>query len=124
MLRTAAGAELSCAIPPEFGGELGKQSPEYLLTEALAACFVLTFRAIAAASGAPWLELGCDVAGVLDREDRKLRFTGFTIKARLVVQDQAVTERARLLLEKAEQNCLVSRSLSCPVRLESEVAVR
>ena len=120
-LGTAGVAELARAPPPEFGGPEGHWSPESLLTAAVADCFVLSFRAVARASRLDWSWLDCSVTGVLDRVDRRLRFTHFVVEAQLAIADADAEERARRLLAKAEENCLVSASLAAPVELRAEI---
>jgi len=122
-LETEEGLRVDCFAPRQFGGEAGEQSPEYLLTEAVAGCFVLTFRAIAQASRLAWQSLSCTAVGQLDKVDGKLKFTGFSVDARLQISDIAIEQRARALLAKAEQNCLITASLNCPVVLEASVEV-
>ena len=112
---------LQSASPAEFGGPGDRWSPETLLVAAVADCFVLTFRAIAAMSRFPWSSLTCEVAGTLDRVERVTRFTELTIHARLQIADGVDEAKARRLLEKAEQSCLISNSLKATVRLEAEV---
>lgn len=107
--------------PIEFGGPGDKWSPETLLTAALIDCFVLSFRAVAAASRYEWLRLDCKVEGKLDRVERVSQFTEFTVHATLVVPPGADQERARKLLEKAEQVCLISSSLKASKHLEPTV---
>lgn len=114
---------LASLPPPQFGGPEGYWSPESLLTAAVADCFVLSFRAVARASKLDWSSLECDVTGVLDRVDRRMCFTGFSIRARLAIPDADRRERAAKLLEKAEANCLVSASLSAPVDLHCDVRI-
>ncbi|MCK9503338.1 MAG: OsmC family protein [Porticoccaceae bacterium] len=122
-LLTEEGAELACAAPVTFGGEPGGQSPEYLIAEAVAGCFILTFRAIAAASKLSWQSLDCEVVGTLDKVERKLRFSGFTVAAVLTITVPDDKEKALSLLTKAEQNCLISNSLSCPVHLQGRIEI-
>ena len=109
------------AYLPEFGGNGKEWSPETLLCAAIADCFVLTFRGIARASKLTFADVACDVAGKLDRVDGQLRFTGFTLRARLAVPPDTDEARARALLEKAERGCLISRSLAAPTTLAAEV---
>ena len=109
------------APPPEFDGPGGRWSPELLLVAAVADCFTLTFRAIAQASRLDWSGLRCEVEGTLEREGHVTRFTGFVVRASLDVPSGADPERARKLLVKAEEGCLVTNSLSAAVRLETEV---
>lgn len=120
---SAAGlATIASDAPVEFGGPGDKWSPETLLTAALVDCFVLSFRAVATASKYAWTTLEADAEGTLDRVERVTQFTRFTIRARLRVPAGADLERARRLLEKSEQVCLVSASLKSEKHLEIDVA--
>jgi organic hydroperoxide reductase OsmC/OhrA len=42
----------------------------------------------------------------------------------LTIEREEDRERAVRLLEKAERSCLVSRSIKCPVVMETEVRIR
>ena len=112
---------IESAPPKEFDGPGNQWSPEGLLTAAVADCFVLGFRAIAAASKYPWTSLDARTEGTLDRVDGKMRFTRFDTHARLIVPPGADAERAKKLLEKAEAACLVANSLSSERHLTVEV---
>ncbi|HEX7060862.1 MAG TPA: OsmC family protein [Woeseiaceae bacterium] len=109
------------ASPAEFGGPGDHWSPETLLVAAIADCFVLSFKAVARASKFAWTSLSCEVEGVLDREDRRMQFISYRVHAVLEVPAGADEARARRLLEKAEENCLITNSLKAPVALEAEV---
>jgi organic hydroperoxide reductase OsmC/OhrA len=121
-LATPNVAPLESAAPAEFGGPGTSWSPETLLVGAVAACLILTFRAVARASGIAWRSLGCDVEGRLERQAGVLRFTEFVVRARLTVEPGTSEEKARGALEKAEKSCLVSNSLAAARRLEAQVA--
>ena len=114
---------ISSAPPAEFGGPGDLWSPETLLIAAVADCFVLTFRAIARASKLDWISLQCDAAGTLDRVDKVTRFT--EIKLRVVLEAPPATDEkmAMRLLEKAEQNCLITNSMTSECHLEATVQV-
>jgi organic hydroperoxide reductase OsmC/OhrA len=114
---------LETAPPKEFGGPGNQWSPEHLFTGAVADCFVLNFRAIATASKVEWLKLDVRTEGTLDRVEGKLRFTQFTTHAKLQVPAGADPERARRLLERAEQTCPVANTLNADRHLEAEVVV-
>jgi organic hydroperoxide reductase OsmC/OhrA len=105
------------ASPPEFDGPGDRWSPETLLVAAIGDCLILTFRAVAGASHLVWTSLDCDVTGTLDRLERTARFVAFEIRARLQVPAGTDPDRAKRVLEKAEQNCLISNSLSGAIRL-------
>ena len=112
---------LISAAPAEFGGPGDRWSPESLCVGAVADCFVLTFRAIARASKLPWTSLRCNAEGTLDRIERVTQFTSFLLRATLQVPPGTDEARARQLLERAEQTCLISQSLKGTFHLEAKV---
>ena len=116
-------ASLVVNAPAEFDGPGDRWSPETLLVGAVASCVILTFRAVAKASSLPWIALTCEVTGTLERVDRVTRFTSFLVRARLQVPDGIDVARAERLLAKADEACLVSRSLAAPIRFEPAVEV-
>ncbi len=120
---SAEGVRIIESAPPkEFDGPGNQWSPEGLLTAAVADCFVLSFRAIAAASKYPWVSLEARTEGTLDRIDGKMRFTRFDTHAKLHVAEGADIDRGKKLLEKAEVTCLVANSLTSERHLTVDVA--
>jgi organic hydroperoxide reductase OsmC/OhrA len=113
--------QITSAPPVEFDGPGDQWSPESLLCAALADCFLLTFRAIARASKFEWLELSCQVEGVLERAEGTVHFTQFTTHAALRVVAGADVARAKSLLEKAENGCLIANSVRGVRHLVAEV---
>jgi organic hydroperoxide reductase OsmC/OhrA len=109
--------------PSQFGGSGKQWSPETLLTAAVADCFVLSFRAVAAASKLAWLTLDVSATGTLGKVERSMRFTQMDVKATLRVPAASDPARAQRLLERAEQVCLIGNSLVCPRHLEAHVEV-
>jgi peroxiredoxin-like protein len=114
--------DLAAAAPVEFDGPGDAWSPEQLLLAAVETCFLLTFRAIAQASRLEFTSLGVEAEGFVDRADGGLRFTEIVLRPRVACPAGVDQTRVRRALEKAEKACLVSASLSTPVRLEPEVA--
>jgi organic hydroperoxide reductase OsmC/OhrA len=112
---------IESAPPKEFDGPGTQWSPESLLTAAVADCFVLNFRAIAAASRFKWSRLETSTRGTLERLEGKMRFTRFDTQARLEVAPGVDEALAKRLLEKAEATCLVANSLSSERHLDAEV---
>jgi peroxiredoxin-like protein len=112
---------IESAPPTEFGGPGTQWAPEHLLTAAVADCFILTFRAIAAASRLQWSRLEASTRGTLERTEGRMRFTRFDTHARLEVAAGVDEALAKRLLEKAESSCLISNSLSAERHLEAEV---
>jgi len=109
---------LPSAPPAEFGGPGDKWSPETLLVASVADCFILSFRAIARASKFSWTSLKCEVEGILERNEGVTKFTKFKVRATLSMPQDAKEERANRLLEKAEESCLITNSLTGATHLE------
>ncbi len=115
--------QLVSAPPAEFGGPGDQWSPEHLLAAAVADCFVLTFRAIARASKLEWTRLEASAECVLDRVDRVTRFTAVTVRATLTVPAGTDAEKARRLLHKSEDGCLITSSMTAETHLEADIIV-
>ena len=116
-------APIDTASPPQFDGPEGVWSPETLLCASVVDCFILTFRGVARAARFEWLELECRVEGILDRIERVSQFTKFTTYARLFIPLGGDEAKARELLTRAEQGCLVANSLRGTRELEAEIVV-
>jgi peroxiredoxin-like protein len=113
--------DLRAAAPADYDGPGDAWSPEHLLLGAVQACFLLTLRAIARASKVDFHSLELDASGTVDRQNGITRFTEIVLRPRLKVPAGADRERALHILEKSEKHCLVSASLSTPIRLEPEI---
>jgi organic hydroperoxide reductase OsmC/OhrA len=112
---------LTTVTPPEFDGPGGLWSPETLLVAAVADCFVLTFRGIARSSKMPWLSVSVTCTGTLERPDRVTQFTRFDIRASVVLPPDVSEEQARRILTRAEETCLITRSLKGETHLLIDV---
>jgi organic hydroperoxide reductase OsmC/OhrA len=112
---------LPTAAPPEFDGPGGEWSPETLLVAAVADCYLLTFRGIAKASRMPWVTLSVTCQGTLERPDRVTQFTRFDLRVTLVLPPGVKEDRARRILARAEETCLITRSLKGETHLEIQI---
>jgi peroxiredoxin-like protein len=115
--------ELRTAPPADFDGPGDAWSPEQLLLAAVESCFLFTFQAIARASKLLFTSLEVAGEGIVDRKDGVIRFSGIVLRPTLRLAAANDRERAMRILEKSEQACLVSASLSTPVRLEPEIVI-
>lgn len=112
---------IETAAPRQFDGPGGVWSPETLLCASLADCFILTFRGVARAARFGWQRLECRVEGVLERVGQVSQFTRFTTFARLTVASGTDAAKARELLERAEQGCLIANSVRGSRSLDAQV---
>ncbi len=111
---------LEVAIPPEFGGHEGIWSPESMLVSSVASCIMTTFIAIAEASKFSFSAYESTAKGLLERTDSGYRFTSIEVAVELTVGSGDETKAERLL-EKAEQNCFISKSVNAEVTLKPTV---
>lgn len=112
---------ITFSAPVEFKGESGHWTPEHFLVAAVVSCFVVTFAAMAQSSKLNFLSLEVSVEGKLRKVDGRLGFAGVVIRPTLVIGASEDHERGNRLLAKAEQGCLIARSLTCPVTIEARV---
>jgi peroxiredoxin-like protein len=113
--------DLSCAAPTDFDGPGDAWSPEHMLLSSVSACFLLTLRTVAKLSKFQFKGLEMAAEGTLDRKDGAMRFTDILLRPRLTVASGTDRAQALRMMEKAEKACLISASLSTPVRLQAEV---
>lgn len=115
----AAGPRAPIAVgsPPQFGGSETVWSPEELLVGATVLCLQTTFEAYARKYQLPPVHWRAAGTGILDKAKGGPLFSRIEIRVDLDVPAGAA-DQARQLLETAEKNCIISRSLNAPVTLE------
>jgi organic hydroperoxide reductase OsmC/OhrA len=110
------------ATPPEFpGGHAGVWSPEHLFVASAEACLMTTFLAIAENSKLAFTSYSSTAAGKLEKTAEGFMITEIALKARVEIKDPAAADRAKRIVEKAEQACLISKSMKTRILLEVEV---
>ena len=119
--RVDGAPDLRSAPPLDFDGPGDAWSPEHLLLAAVQTCFLFTLRVVAQASRVEFVALDVAAEGVVERRDGALRFTEIVLRPHLTVRSGVDRDRAMRALEKSEKACLVSASLSTPIRLEPEI---
>jgi organic hydroperoxide reductase OsmC/OhrA len=121
---SSAGIPLLQSAPPlDFDGPGDAWSPEHLFLAAVETCFLFTLRSVARASKLDFVSLELSGEGKVERKDSVTRFTEIVLRPRLRVARGADKERALRILEKSEKACLVSASLSTPIKLEPVVQI-
>lgn len=113
---------LEFASPPEFGGPERTWSPEHLFVASVAGCLMTTFRAIAANSGIEVLEYTDNSTGHLQKgDDRRYSIDRITLRPTVVISADSNLDKAYRILEKAEEACLIGRSIVSERVLEAKV---
>lgn len=116
--------EIEVATPPQFdGGVEGVWSPEHLFVSSVSSCFMTTFTAIAEYSKLDFENLEVMAVGRLDKVDGKFMVTEIILKPVLMIADEKHSDKANRLLEKAEDACLISRSIKTKIILDPRIVV-
>lgn len=116
--------KIKVATPPQFpGGVEGIWSPEHLFTAAVSSCFMTSFTAIAEYSKFEFESLEVESVGVMSKVDGKFVMSKVILKPVLSIRDESQIKKAHRLLEKAEEICLISRSIKSEIELHPEVQI-
>jgi len=116
--------EIEIATPPDFdGGVEGIWSPEHLFLSSVSSCFMTTFVAIAEYSKLEFEDLQVNATAKLGKVDGKLEVTEITLNPELMISNENFTDKARRIMEKAEQACLITRSIKTKIIFEPTVTV-
>ena len=111
---------LVAAIPPEFQGPGGGYSPEDFYALALLNCFMATFRVIADKSQLAYESIRLKGELVVDRDEKGAPWMKhFFLSAS--ISGATDPERAKRLLEKTSQSCLILNSVKTGKTFDFEV---
>ena len=115
---------IEVATPPEFeGGVEGVWSPEHLFTASVSSCFMTTFLAIAEYSGLSYEDLTVKATGKMEKVEGKFVMSEIILEPRLTIAKEKDTDKAMRIMEKAENACLITRSIKTSIVLEPQVMV-
>ena len=102
--------EIPAAIPPEFEGPGQGLSPEDLYALALTNCFIATFKVFAEKSKVSFREILAQTRLSVDRDEKGHPWMA-RADLKITLSGASDAERARRLLEKTSQSCLVLNSV-------------
>lgn len=115
---------IEVATPPQFvSGVEGVWSPEHLYTASVVSCFFTSFAAIAEYSKLDFVDLEIESSGIMSKEDGKYVMSKIILKPVLIIEDESKEKRAYRILEKAEQVCLITRSIKSEIVFEPSVHI-
>ncbi|NBC64132.1 MAG: OsmC family peroxiredoxin [Bacteroidetes bacterium] len=124
---SAAGISetIKVATPPQFpGGVDGVWSPEHLYTASVVSCFFTSFAAIADYSKLDFVDLEVESSGEMNRnEDGKYVMDKVILKPVLTINDESKEKKAYRIMEKAEEICLVTRSIHSKIIFDPSVYI-
>ncbi|MEX2478046.1 MAG: OsmC family protein [Gracilimonas sp.] len=115
---------IEVATPPEFpGGVEGIWSPEHLFVASVSSCFMTTFTAIAEYSKLSFEDLSVSAEGIMSNESGKFAMTEIILQPTLVIMNEDQKEKAIRILQKAEEACLITRSIKAEVKMRPEIKI-
>ncbi|MGI4757190.1 MAG: OsmC family protein [Janthinobacterium lividum] len=115
-------AELEGSSDPTFRGDAAKWNPEEMLLSALSSCHMLSYLHQCADAGITVLEYTDDMSGTMELDrDGAGRFTGVTLRPRVLLADTADLKLAESLHHVAHEKCFIANSVNFPVRCEAVV---
>ena len=113
--------ELEIGPAPEFNGKPETLNPEEMFVAAINNCLMTTFFYFVRKSNIEILSYHSDAQGQIEKQTDGFRFTNVQVQATVTLAQQELARKIRELGDLAEKYCLVSRSVTCPVRYELEV---
>jgi len=124
-LNKANGVCIEVATPPEFPkGMAGIWSPEHLFVAAISGCLMTTFLAIAENSTLEFVSFSCKGKGKMEMVEGKLMISEILLEPMVVIHNEKYRDKAVRIIKKAEDACLISRSVKSKITMEITIEVK
>jgi peroxiredoxin-like protein len=124
-LNTKKGICIEVATPPEFPkGIEGIWSPEHLFVAAVSGCLMTTFLAIAENSTLEFSHFSCEAKGKLEMIEGKLEMSEIILKPTVIIHNEMYKDKATRIVKKAENACLIARSIKSKITTEITIQVQ
>ena len=111
------------SAPPEFSGEAHVWTPEHFFVAALVSSYVSTFSGMSDLATFHFFSFEAEAEGVVEKEASGWKFTEIHLRPSLKITREEDRERGAQLLEEAERNCLIARSITARVRLVPTIKI-
>lgn len=108
----------------EFGGSGHGLNPEEMFVAAINSCLMNTFFYFAQKFKIEILSYTSQALGQIEKQSDGFRFTRVEVQAKVQLSEEKVAEKIQEAGELAEQYCLVSRSVACPVDYQLEIELK
>lgn len=107
--------------PAVYGGSDSAVNPEEMFVAAINSCIMLVFYHFANKLGVDIESYSSVARGKVEKTKKGLRFTGVEVEAEVLPGDSNQSEKIKEIAQLAEEYCLVSGSVACPVEYRVEV---
>ncbi len=116
---------IEVATPPEFPkGVPNVWSPEHLYVASVNVCLMTTFLAIAENSKLDFETYTAKATGKLERVENRFMISEIEIVPAIVVKQEKDIDRAKRIIEKSENHCLISNSVKTKIILKPDIKVQ
>jgi peroxiredoxin-like protein len=115
---------IEIATPPQFPkGVEGIWSPEHLFTSAVGSCLMTTFLSIAENSKLEFAGFSCKSSGKLEQVEGKFLMTEVILEPIVTIMNESDREKAERVLQKSEQHCLISNSITSKITMNVTIKI-
>jgi organic hydroperoxide reductase OsmC/OhrA len=114
-------AETEVGPPPVYGGSESALNPEEMFVASINSCIMLVFYHFANKLKVDILSYSSQARGKVEKTRKGLRFTGVEVEAKVLLGDKSQSGKIKEIAQLAEEYCLVSGSVACPVEYRAEV---
>ena len=111
----------TATAPPFPGGVPDVWSPEHLFVASINGCVMTTFLAIAENSKLEFESYECSAEGKLEKVEGKYLISEVVLRPVIKVKFEKDLERARRIVIKSENTCLISNSVKTQIFLEPKI---
>ena len=122
MTRMSGTQDIKVGPPPAYGGTVDTLNPEEMFVASINSCIMLVFYHFANQRKVPIVSYQSEAEGKVEKTKNGLRFTAVQVTATVAIQNPQQVDQINKLAQLAEQYCLVSNSVSCPVHYKVTIS--
>ncbi len=116
--------DIQVACPPEFCGGLGGiWAPEDMFVASIEVCIMMTFLWLAERKKLSIVSYKSNADGIAKWDKGSMRFVNVVVYPKIKIKDESDSQKASDLMKKAEEICLVSKSLTTEVEVKADISV-
>lgn len=122
---TLSTGTIEYGVPPQFGGNSGKTSPEELILGAISSCFSITLGFVLEKRKVSAHIVGMRAEGIVNRIERQLVLSAITLYPQIVIDNdhQEIQSDIDAAIERSERACLISNAIRGNVKLQVEAEI-
>jgi peroxiredoxin-like protein len=117
----AGNLKTKISIPPEMDGPGVGTNPDEMLLGAAATCYIITLAAMIERTSLPLEEMALESEGIVDITNGIFTYKKIIHRPTVSLKDGATEKehkKLRILVEKAEKGCMISRAIQGNVEIE------